>query len=114
MFTSLDLLIVVSMGLAALTLLSLCLMLLLRNRTAKRVFFYIVDVLALYMATVGLRIGISGMFTGQIYFAVIFALVGIGAFVLERLSRGDEKKLRIARILATVALLGGFANALLI
>ena len=45
MFTSLDLLVVVFMALAAVTLLSLCLMFLIRNNTARKVFFYITSAL---------------------------------------------------------------------
>lgn len=114
MFTSLDLLIIVTMGLAAGTLLSLCLMFLLKNKTAKRVCFYIVEAFALYMASVGLRIGIAGMFPSQILMAVFFALMGIVAFVLERVSKENKKMLLISRILAAVSLVGGFVNALLL
>ena len=41
MFTSLDLLMIVFMALAAVTLLSLALMFLIRNKTARKVFFYV-------------------------------------------------------------------------
>ena len=114
MFTSLDLLVVVGMGLVAATLLSLCLMFLLKNKTAKRVFFYIVAALGLYASTIGIRIGFSGWFPEQIGLGVLTALMSIGAFVLERVCKGDEKKLRIARIVAAAALVLGIANGLLI
>ena len=54
MLTSLDYLIIVFMGLAALTLLSLCLMFFMKNKTAKRIFFYIVLATALFPSYVGL------------------------------------------------------------
>ena len=66
MLNSLDLLVIVFMVIVALTLLSLALMFLIRNKTARRVFFYIVLVLGLYVATIGLRIGFSGYFFEQI------------------------------------------------
>lgn len=113
MFTSLDLIIIVFMVLAAVTLLSLCLMFLLKNKTAKRVFFYIVTALGLYVSSVGLRIGLSGWFTAQIGVGVLTVLMGVGAFVLERISKGDEKKLRAARIVAAAALVLGMSNAIL-
>ena len=51
MFTSLDWLIIVFMFLSMLTLLSLSLMFLIRNRSAKKVFFYIVSGLGLYVSS---------------------------------------------------------------
>lgn len=114
MLTSLDWLVIVFMGLAAMTLLSLCLMFLLKNKIAKRVCFYVVLVLALYVASIGLRIGFSGGFLGMIAVGFLGILASIGAFVLERVSKGNEKLLRISRIIAAVALVVGFAGALLI
>ena len=113
MFTSLDFLVIAFMGLAALTLLSLALMFLLKNKTAKRVFFYIVVALGLYISSIGLRIGLSGWFTAQIGFGVLTVLLGIGAFVVERISKGNERMLLVARILAAAALALSFLNAIL-
>ena len=114
MFTSLDLLVIVGMGLIAATVLSLLLMFLLKNKTAKRVCFYIVTVLGLYLSGVGLRIGFLGWFPEQIGAGVLASLMCVGAFVLERTCKGDEKKLRIARIVAAAALVLGIASALFI
>ena len=114
MFTSLDLLIVAFMVLAALTLLSICLMFLLKNKRAKNVFFYIVTALGLYVSSIGLRIGLSGLFAEQIGIGVLAALMGSGTFVLERMSKGDEKKLKIARIISAAALGLGMLNAFMI
>lgn len=114
MFTSLDLLIVVFMGLVAAALLSLLLMFLLKNKIAKKVCFYVVAALGLYVSTIGLRIGLGGWFPEQIGIGIIAALASVGAFVLELCSKGDEKKLRIARIAVAVALVLGMANAFFI
>jgi hypothetical protein len=114
MLTSLDWLVIAFMGLAVLTLLSLCLMFLLKNKKAKRILTYVVAVLALYMASVGLRIGLGGWFVTQVALGVVTVLMSIGAVVLERLSKGNDKMLRISRIVAAAALVVGFANALLI
>ena len=67
MFTSLDLLVVVSMGIIAATFLSLMLMFLLKNQKAKRVFFYIVVALGVYVSTIGFRIGITGFIEQLVY-----------------------------------------------
>ena len=112
MLTSLDWLVIVFMGLAALTLLSLALMFLLKNKTAKRVFFYIVAALGVYIASIGIRIGL-GFFTGQVVFGLLAALMSIGAFVVERVGRKSDKMFRIARIIAGAALVSGLVNAIL-
>ena len=112
MLNSLDLLVIVFMGLIAMTLLSLCLMFLLKNKTAKRVCFYTVSALSLYVTTIGLRIGIGGLFPTQIAVGALTGLLAIAAIVLELRGKGDEKKLRIARILAAATLVLGMINAI--
>ena len=112
MFTSLDLLIIVFMALAAVTLLSLCLMFLIRNKTARKVFFYIASALGLYVSWIGFRIGIGGLFSIQIGIGILTALMCVGAFVLERVSKGNDKMFMIARFISTAALVIGFCNAI--
>ena len=114
MLTSLDLLVIAFMGLAALTLLSLCLMFLIKNKTAKRIFFYVVLATSLLLSYIGLHIGITGWFTSQIFLGAITVIMSIFAFVLERISKGDEKKLRISRILGAASLILAMANAFFI
>ena len=113
MFTSLDLLVIVFMVLAAAALLSLCLMFFLKNVTARKVLFYIVSVLGLYVSSIGFRIGISGWFPMQITVGIVVALMSVAAFVLERVGRGNEKMFFIARIVSGLALVIGFFNAIL-
>ena len=113
MFTSLDLLIIVFMALVAVTLLSLCLMFLIRNKTARKVFFYIASALGLYVSWIGFRIGIGGLFPIQIVIGILTALMCVGAFVLERVSKGNNKMFLIARIISAAALVLGFFNAIL-
>ena len=112
MFTSLDLLIIVFMALAAVTLLSFCLMFLTRNKTARKVFFYIASALGLYVSWIGFRIGIGGLFPIQIVIGILTALMCVGAFVLERVSKGNNKMFLIARIISAAALVLGFFNAI--
>ena len=113
MLTSLDWLIIVFMGLAALALLSLSLMFLIKNRKAKKVLFYIVAALGIYLSSIAIRIGISGMFTGQIILGFLTALVSIGSVVTTIVCKNNEKSFLIARIVATASLIVGFANAFL-
>ena len=111
MLTSLDYLVIVFMGLAALTLLSLALMFLLRNEKAKRVCFYIVSVLGFYVSTIGLRIGFSGWFVMQMGVGVLTVLASIAAIVLDIVARDNVKLRRIARIVSAVTLVIAMINA---
>ncbi len=110
MFTSLDLLIIVVMALAAAALLSIALMFLIKNKTVRQVCLYIVAALGLYMGYVGIRIHYCNL-PLQMLLAGIFGLTAIGAVALERIGKGDEKRSLIARILATAALIFGMINA---
>ncbi len=113
MLTSLDLLVIVFMVLAAATLLSLSLMFLIRNKTAKKVCFYVTSALGIYMSWVGFRIGIGGIFPIQIALGIVTALVCVGAIVFERVRKGNEKAFLISRILSASALVIGLFNAIL-
>lgn len=113
MFTFLDLLIVVVMALAAAGLLAMALMFLIKNKTAQRVCMYIVAALGVYVGTVGFRINWLG-FDLQAGLAIVMALVCIGAFVLERLKKSDDKMFLLARVMASVGLVAGMANAFVI
>lgn len=113
MFTYLDLLIVVALSLIAFGLVSLALMFLLRNQTAKRVCFYLASALAIYLGYVGMRINWPG-FTNQVVLGAVMALVGIGALVLTFLRKGDAKVFRTAQIMTAASVVVGIANAFLI
>ena len=112
MLTALDFLTLAFIGLSALSLLAVCLMFLVRKPVARKVCFYIVVILCIYMAYVDLYIS-SGFFLGQTIVAVIVGLTGIATVVLERLSNNDNKKFLIARILSAIALVIGMFNAFL-
>lgn len=113
MFTYLDLTIVVVMALAAAAIVSLALMFLTKSKTAQRVCFYIVAALGAYIGTVGFRINWLG-FDFQAGLAVVLALMGIGAVVLERIKKNDDKMFLTCRIMAAAALVVGMANAFMI
>ena len=113
MLTSLDLLIIVFMALAALTMLSLGLMFLLKSKTAQKIIFYIALILGLYLSRIGLRIGFGGGFPVQITVGILTALACAGAFVWERVSNGNAKAFLLARIVSAAALIVAFGNAIL-
>ena len=113
MFTSVDLLIIVSMALIAASFLSVVLMFLIRNNKVQRVCFWITAALGVYIGYVGIRITWMD-FDGQAILAAAMALVSIGAFALERVRKGNDKMFLYARIAAAAALIIGTANALLV
>lgn len=111
--TFLDLLIIVSMVLIAASFLSLALMFLVKNKKIQRVCFYLAVALSLYIGFVGVQINWP-LFYGQAVLAVVLALVSIGAFVLERIRKNDDRMFLYARIAAAAALVIGVVNALLV
>ena len=110
MLTFLDLLVVVFVGMSALSLLAICFMFLVRKPTLRKISFYLVVAFGIYASTVGLRIN-GFMFPLQTAIAVILGLLSIAALILERLSKGNKRKYLIARILAAAALIAGMLNA---
>ena len=112
MITFLDLLIVVVMALSAVSLVAVALMFLVKNKKVKRVCLYLAAGLGVYMGYVGCRILWPG-FLPQVILAVAMALTSIGAVVLERLSKGSEKRFLLSQVLASVALVVGMFNAFL-
>lgn len=113
MFTFLDLLIVVVMALAAVSVLSVALMFLVKKKAVQRVCLYIVAILGAYIGTVGFRINWLG-FELQAALAVVLALVCIGAVVLERVKKDDAKMFQLARVMASLGLVVGMINAFLV
>lgn len=111
--TFLDLLIVVSMLMLAGGLLSVVLMFAIRNQIVRRVFFYVTVALGLYVGYVGARINWLD-FPGQMMLAILMALTGVAALVLERVGHKSEKSFLIARLMSAAALTVGLVNALMI
>ena len=110
MLNFLDLLIIVFMVLAAVSLLALCLMFLVCNPRIKKVCFYIVSVLGIYTGYIGVRIGQS-LFPVQTVVGVIVAAVSIAAIVLAATAKDNQKKFKIAQFVATGAWIVGICNA---
>lgn len=111
MTTFLDLLIVVFMVLAALSLLALALMYLVKNTTVKKICFYIVAALGIYCCYVGIRVMWLSSFYGQLTIAVLMGILSVAALVVGILSKDNKRMFLIARIMATVALIVGMINA---
>lgn len=110
MNTFLDLLIVVVMALTAVSLVSMVLMFLVKNRKVRRVCFYIVAALGIYMGYVGIRINRFG-FMPQIILAALMAAISISAIVLERTKKDNDRRFLLCRGMASAALIVGMLNA---
>lgn len=113
MLTFLDLLIIVSMVLIAMSFLSLVLMFLVKNKKVQHVCFYIAVALSLYIGYVGIQINWLGFFH-QAILAAALALVSVGALVWSLIKKNDDKAFLYARIAAAAALVIGTCNALLV
>ena len=112
MFTFLDLLIVVVMALAAVSVLSIAGMFLVKNQKLKRICFYLTAAMGIYFGYVGVRILWPG-FMPQVILALVLAAVSIGAIVLSRVKKDNDKMFRIAQVMSYVALVAGMFNAFL-
>jgi hypothetical protein len=101
------------MVLAGLSLVSVSLMFLLKNKTAQRVCFYVVLALIAYTVYAGLRIGI-GLFSTQVVLSLVVLFTAILAFVFERVFKDDNKLFLVVRIIAAAALVLGIVNVFII
>lgn len=113
MLTFLDLLIVVVMTMAAVSLAAICFMFYSKNKIVKHICFYIVAVLGIYLGYVGFRILWPG-FMIQVIFAAAMALVSIISILMVLLNKGNEKSFKIARSMASAALVVGMFNAFIV
>ena len=112
MLNSLDIMMVVFMMVSVASLLSLGLMFLVRSSQIKKMCFYIVAALGIYIGSVGVRIG-KFVFPVQSAVGVIVAVVSIAAIVLAVTRKDEEKKFQMAQLMAAGALMAGFINAFL-
>ena len=112
MLNSLDLLVIVFMVLAAVSLLALCLMFLVREPRIRKVSLYLVAALGLYAGFIGIRIG-GALFPMKTAAGVISAIMSLAAIVLSACGGENKKKAAAARFAAAAALVIGMINALI-
>ncbi len=106
----LDLIVVVFMVTSAVSLLAVCLMFLVRKPVVRKVCFYIAVAMGVYVASIGVRIGMT-LLSAQAVVGLVAGAMSIAALVIERMSKDDERKFLAARVLATAALVVGAVNA---
>ena len=103
--TNLDFLVIVAGGLAVAAVLTVAGLFLFRKERGRRAAVYLAAGLGLYLGYVGVRINYMS-FEAEALAAVVLALAGVAAVVVER-----GKQYNAARILAAVSVLGGMVNA---
>lgn len=109
MITALDALVLVFMGMSALSLLAICLMFLIRKDLVKKICFY-------FLALDGMAVSVMnalmtpGTFPGELAIGWGLGALSIVALLLQVCGK-DEKRFMIARILVTVSVIAGMFNA---
>ena len=112
MLTSLDLLILVFIGLVAMTLVTVPLMFIIKNKIVRKIFLGIVCTLGVYMAGVGIYIGF-GMFMIQTAIGVLALLSCIAAFIFGMVFSRNKWAFLATRIAAGASLVIALFNAVL-
>ncbi len=110
MLNALDLLVIVFMALAAVSLVAVVLMFALRHEKAKKVFFYITAAMGIYMSYVAVRI-MRLAFPVQLVLGIVLGLMAVAAIVLQIKGKENPNLANIAPILAAVSLVAGMINA---
>lgn len=114
MLTSLDWLVILFMGLAFASLLSLALMFLLKNKVVRYIAMGLVLATAASAAFFGFMVGITGYFMGQLAIALLsFSLIA-AAIVLGIIGAKRPKLFLVARIVAAASLVLGMLSAFFI
>ena len=98
------------MSLAATGLLASVLMFLVKNDRIKRICFYVVAALGIYMGYVGIRILWPG-FLSQAVLSIVMAMISAVSLVLAWKSQGNNKKFKLAQVMAAAAMFIGMFNA---
>ena len=106
--TFLDMLVIVSGGIAAAGVLTVAAMFLLKSEKARRAGLYGCAALGIYLGYVGFRVNAMSYGSGSVL-ALVLALGSVGALVLDRVL--DRKY--IPQAVAAVSLVGGMMNAFL-
>ena len=114
MFTNLDALVVLFMGLAFAALLSVVLMFLIRNKVVRYVAMGAVLITAACAATFGFLVGFTGAFLGQIAVAALAVLLIPTAIVLSVFGAKHPKLFLVARLVSVASMVLGMLSAFFI
>ena len=114
MLHSLDWLVILFMGLASVSMLSLALMFLSKNKIVRYVTMGTVLAAAGIAAFFGFMVGITGYFIGQLAIALMAGLLVAGAVALGVLGAKNAKLFLYSRIASVAALVLGMTSAFFI
>ena len=112
MFTSLDLLILVFIGMSAVSLLAVCLIFLLKNKTARKIILCLLAVQGMLISVLN-ALMTPFTYPGELALGWGLGALSVAALLLELCGKSEKKSL-IARLMVTTSVVLGMVNAFLI
>ena len=110
MLNSLDLLVIVFIGMVVFSIIGLALQFIAKNKALQKVSFYFTAILGVLLAIFKyLSMPHTGLYTGQIVFGFALGLFAIAAVILQ-LVKKDERSFQMAKTLMAVSVIGGLIN----
>ena len=114
MLNSLDLLVIVFIGMVVFSIIGLALQFIVKNSTLQKVAFYFTAILGVLLAVFKyLCMPHTGLYTGQIVTGFALGLLAIAAVILQ-LVKKDERSFQIAKTLMVISVIGGMINTFFI
>ena len=114
MLNSLDALIIVFITMAGLSIISVALQFIVKNKKLQKASFYLAAALGTVLSIFKyLSTPLTGLYTGQIVLGFALGALAIAAVVLQ-LVKKDEKSFQLAKVLTAVSVIGGMIGTFLI
>ena len=110
MTTFLDLLVIIFIVLVTVCLFCICLMFLTRNLKIKKISYYILSILCIYVGYIGIRIG-DGLFLAQTIIGGIICMISIVTSTMILITKDYEQKFKVAQFIISITYIIGILNA---
>lgn len=110
MTTFLDLLVIIFIVLVTVCLFCICLMFLTRNLKIKKISYYILSILCIYVGYIGIRIG-DGLFLAQTIIGGIICMISIVTSTMILITKDYEQKFKVAQFIISITFIIGILNA---
>ena len=110
MTTFLDLLVIIFIVLVTVCLFCICLMFLTRNLKIKKISYYILSILCIYVGYIGIRIG-DGLFLTQTIIGGIICMISIVTSTMILITKDYEQKFKVAQFIISITFIIGILNA---
>ena len=111
MFTSLDLLVLVFIGMTGFSLLAILLMFLIRHDLVKKIFFYFLTIQGMLLSWFN-ALSTPSDYLGEIVLGWGLGIMSVAALLLQICGK-SEKKFKIAQVLVTASVIFGLGNLFL-